>query len=202
MIIADDHPMTREGLIAILSRNGKMRVVAEASNGQETIDLYRSHLPDIVLMDLSMPTMDGLEATRALVAEFRSALVIVYSASDGDETVYQVMRAGARAFLLKDSPVSLLLETIDQVIAGNTYLPTELANKLAARLHSRDLTGRETEVLKQIVAGKTNCEIGCDLFIAEGTVKSHVNRILDKLGAHDRTQAAMTAIRRGIVKMV
>jgi len=193
--------MTREGLCAVLSRIPENCIVAEGNNGLEAIDLYRLHQPDVVLMDLSMPQMDGLQATRAIVQEFPDAQVVIFSASDGDETIYRAMRAGARAYLLKDTSAAVLLETIAQVAAGQTYLPPDLAAKLAGRLHLRDLTLREQEVLEQIVAGRTNSEIGASLFISEGTVKSHVNRILDKLQAHDRTQAAMTAIRRGLVQV-
>jgi len=201
ILVVDDHPMTREGLCAVLSRIPENCIVAEGNNGLEAIDLYRLHQPDVVLMDLSMPQMDGLQATRAIVQEFPDAQVVIFSASDGDETIYRAMRAGARAYLLKDTSAAVLLETIAQVAAGQTYLPPDLAAKLAGRLHLRDLTLREQEVLEQIVAGRTNSEIGASLFISEGTVKSHVNRILDKLQAHDRTQAAMTAIRRGLVQV-
>ena len=201
IVVADDHPMTREGLCAVITRREDMSVVGEANNGQEAIDLYRIHLPDVVLMDLSMPQMDGLQATRALLAEFPHAGIIIFTASEGDETIYQALRAGARAYLLKEAPAALLLETIEAVAAGQTYLPGALAAKLAGRLHLRDLTDREQEVLEQIVAGKTNSEIGSVLLISEGTVKSHVNRILDKLGVNDRTQAALSALKRGLVKM-
>jgi len=201
ILVVDDHPMTREGLCAVLARFPENRIVGEGNNGLEAIDLYRVHRPDVVLMDLSMPQLDGLQATRAIVKEFPDAQVVIFSASDGDDTIYQAMRAGARSYLLKETPAALLLETIAQVAAGHTYLPAALAAKLANRLHLRDLTVREQEVLEQIVAGRTNSEIGANLFISEGTVKSHVNRILDKLHAHDRTQAAMTAIRRGLVQV-
>ena len=201
ILLVDDHPMTREGLCAVLSRIPENCIVAEGNNGLEAIDLYRLHQPDVVLMDLSMPQMDGLHATQAIVQEFPEAQIVIFSASDGDETIYRAMRAGARAYLLKDTSAAVLLETIAQVAAGQTYLPPDLAAKLAGRLHLRDLTLREQEVLEQIVAGRTNSEIGASLFISEGTVKSHVNRILDKLQAHDRTQAAMTAIRRGLVQV-
>ena len=201
VLVADDHPLTREGLRVVIARRPEMCVVAEAANGLEAIDLYRIHRPDIVLMDLSMPKLDGLEASRMLLREFSGARIIVFSASGGDETIYQALRAGAHAYLLKETPACVLLETIEAVSAGHTYVPPEVASKLAGRLHIRDLTGREIEVLEQIVAGKTNSEIGSLLFISEGTVKSHVNRILDKLHVNDRTQAAMTAIRRGLVHM-
>lgn len=201
LIVVDDHPMMREGLCAAISRNVEVSVVGEARDGQEAIDLYRLHRPDVVLMDLSMPQMDGMAAARAIREEFPDAGIIIFSASSGDETVYQALRAGARAYLLKDASAEALLEAVEAVAAGQTYLPPELAMKLAGRLNARDLTQREQEVLEQIVAGKTNLEIATSLFISEGTVKSHVNRILDKLQVHDRTQAAMVALKRGLVSM-
>jgi two-component system NarL family response regulator len=201
VLVADDHPMTREGLCAVIARHASMCVVAEAANGREAIDLYRLHLPDVVLMDLFMPVMDGIAATQLLLCEFPKARVIMFSVSGGDESIYQSMRAGAHAYLLKETPVVTLLDAIELVSAGQTYITTDVAAKLASRLRIRDLTCREHEVLEQIVAGKTNSEIGAMLYISEGTVKSHVNRILEKLRVHDRTQAAITAVRRGLVHM-
>lgn len=201
ILIAEDHPLTREGLCAVIARREGLQIVAEATNGQEAVDLYRKHLPDVVLMDLSMPQIDGLQATRAIHAEYPAARIVIFSAADTDETVYQALRAGARAYLLKDMPAAVLLEAIEAVAAGQTYLPPELAVKLAGRLPLRDLTSREHAVLEQIVAGRTNGEIGVVLFISEGTVKSHVNRILDKLDVNDRTQAALIALKRGLVPL-
>ena len=201
ILIAEDHPLTREGLCAVIARREGMEIVGQACNGQEAIDLYRTHLPDVVLMDLSMPQIDGLQATRAIHAEFPGTRILIFSASDSEETVYQALRAGARAYLLKEMPVAVLLEAIEAVMAGQTYLSPELAAKLAGRLPLRDLTSREHEVLEQIMAGKTNGEIGAVLFISEGTVKSHVNRILYKLDVNDRTQAALTALKRGLVQL-
>ena len=201
IIVADDHPMVREGLCAILSRREAITVIAQASTGREAVDLHRLHLPDVILMDLSMPQMNGIQATRVILSENPNARVIIFSASDGEDSVYEVMQAGARAYLLKESSATVLLNTIHVVAAGQTYLPTELAAKLACRLQMPNLTGRELEVLKYIVTGKSNREIGSTLFISEGTVKSHVNRILDKMKAKDRTQAAMLAVRRGLVHL-
>ncbi|MCW3054269.1 MAG: two component transcriptional regulator, LuxR family [Chthonomonadales bacterium] len=200
IVIADDHPITRSGLSAVIAGRKDMCVVGEASNGCEAIHLYQQHRPDVVLMDMSMPDMDGLQATRAIREECSTARIIVFSIADGDETIYQAMKAGARGYLLKDVPAAVLLETIVAVADGQTVLPGEVAAKLAGRLHQRDLTHREQEILEHIVAGQSNSEIGSALFISEGTVKSHVNSLLEKLHVTDRTQAAVAALQRGLVR--
>ncbi|MCW3095955.1 MAG: two component LuxR family transcriptional regulator [Chthonomonadaceae bacterium] len=199
MLVADDHPIIREGLCGVIRHHKSICVVGEAGDGQEAIDLYRIHLPDIVLMDLFMPRMNGLQATHAIMKEFPQARIIILSISDRDETVYQTMRAGAKAYLCKDTPIALFFQTVEAVFAGQTCLPMDLAAKLAGRLNFSNLTPREQEVLEHIVSGKSNREIGAVLFIGEGTVKSHVNKILDKLHVTDRTQAAVTALKRGLV---
>ena len=199
ILVTEDHPITRAGLIAVISQHPRLCLVGEAHDGHEAVNLYRLHKPDIVLMDMRMPQMDGLEATRAICAEFPSARIVVFSISDGDETIYQAIKAGAKAYLLKDAPLPLLLETIEAVFAGQTILPGQIAAKLTGRLLLRDLSAQEHEILEHIVAGKSNREIGSALFISEGTVKSHVNTILHKLQVTDRTQAAVTALQRGIV---
>jgi two-component system NarL family response regulator len=199
ILIVDDHPMTRAGLAAVIACSPEMCVVGEAGNGQEAVSLYRLHRPDVVLMDMYMPQMDGLEATRAILADFSTARIIIFSILDGDETIYQAMKSGARAYLLKETQAARLLESIQAVAAGQTVLPNEVAAKLTGRLPLKELTAREQEVLGYIVAGKTNSEIGSALFICEGTVKSHVNSLLAKLQVTDRTQAAVTAIRRGLI---
>ena len=200
IVLVDDHPMTRAGLSAVIATRKDMCVVGEASNGCEAIRLYQQLRPDVVLMDMWMPNMDGLQATRAIRAECSAARIIVFSIAEGDETIYQAMKAGARGYLLKDAPAAVLLETIQAVAEGHTVLPGEVAAKLAGRLHQRDLTKREQEILEHIVAGRSNSEIGSTLFISEGTVKSHVNSLLDKLHVTDRTQAAVSAIQRGLVR--
>jgi len=200
IVIADDHPMTRAGLSAVIAGRKDMCLVGEASNGCEAVHLCRQHRPDVVLMDMSMPQMDGLQATRAIRAECSTARIVVFSISDGDETIYQAMKAGVRGYLLKDTPTAAVLEAIMAVADGQTVLPSEVAAKLAGRLHQRDLTTREQEILEHIVAGQSNSEIGSALFISEGTVKSHVNSLLEKLHVTDRTQAAVAALQRGLVR--
>lgn len=197
VLIADDHPTIRAGLGAVITRNPSMCLVGEASDGCEAVGLYRQHHPDVVLMDMRMPMMDGLQATHAIRTEFPKARIVIFSISDGDETIYQALQAGASGYLLKESPATVVIESIQAVMEGQMVVPAEVAAKLTAHLQNGDLTSREREVLNYIVAGKSNAEIGSILFISEGTVKSHVNRILAKLRVTDRTQAAITALRRG-----
>jgi two-component system NarL family response regulator len=201
MLVADENPIIRECLCGVIRQRERICVVGEAGDGQEALNLYRIHLPDIVLMDFFMPRMNGVRATHAIIKEFPHARIIILSISDGDESVYQAMRAGAKAYLRKDIPVPLFFQTVEAVFAGQTCLSMDLAAKLAGRLNFKPLTDREQEVLEHIIGGKSNSEIGALLFIAEGTVKSHVNKILDKLNVTDRTQAAITALKRGLVRL-
>lgn len=189
----------RSGLKAVITSSQAMCLVGEASTGCEAIGLYRELRPDLVLMDMSMPLMDGLKATRAIREEFPTARILIFSISTGDETIYRAIQAGARGYLFKDTSVPMMLKSIEDAVDGQMIIPNEVAVKLTGHLQLRDLTSRELEVLELIVAGKSNSEIGEILFICEGTVKSHVNRLLEKLHVADRTQAAVAAIRRGLV---
>lgn len=201
ILISDDHAVVREGLAAMLSRRAEMQVVAEASNGTQAVALALQHKPDVLLMDLRMPQMGGVEAIRAIRAEWPEARVIVLTTYDGDEDIYRALQAGAKGYLLKDTPREELLEAIRAVHAGRKHIPPEVAAKLAERLTSETLTEREREVLQLIVAGQSNKEIGASLNITEGTVKVHVNGLLGKLGVSDRTQAVTEALRRGLVHL-
>jgi two-component system, NarL family, response regulator len=201
ILIADDHPIVREGIASIIERRPDMQVVAEASHGKEAVELFAQHRPDVVLMDLRMPEMDGPEAIGVILKEFPQARIIILTTYDGDEYVFQALRAGAKAFVLKDSPREHLLEIIRTVYAGRSYLPPEVATKLAARMSRRELTTREQAVLRLMTAGKTNHDIASELFIAEATVKSHINSILSKMQVHDRTQAVTLALKRGLVSL-
>lgn len=201
ILISDDHAVVREGLAAMLSRRAEMQVVAEASNGVQAVTLALQHKPDVLLMDLRMPQMGGVEAIRAIRAEWPEARVIVLTTYDGDEDIYRALQAGAKGYLLKDTPREELLEAIRAVHAGRKHIPPEVAAKLAERLTSETLTEREREVLQLIVAGQSNKEIGASLNITEGTVKVHVNGLLGKLGVSDRTQAVTEALRRGLVHL-
>jgi DNA-binding NarL/FixJ family response regulator len=202
VLIADDHPVVREGVAAMIERRPDMTVVAEAATGREAVAAYRAAQPDVVLMDLRMPDMTGVEAIGAIRGEFPGARIIVLTTYDGDEDIYRGLQAGARAYLLKDAPRDDLLDAIRAVHAGQRRIPPAVAARLAERvLAGPDLTARELEVLRGIVAGRSNKEIGDHLGIGEGTVKAHVNSILGKLGVADRTQAVTTALQRGIVHL-
>jgi DNA-binding NarL/FixJ family response regulator len=201
ILIADDQHLVRQGFQAMLDRLPSMEVVAQASTGKEALDQYVLHRPDITLMDLRMPEMDGVEAIAAIREQFLTARIIVLTTYDGDEDIYRALRSGAKAYLLKDVTLEELIGCIEKVHGGQTCVPPTIAAKLVERTSSPELTERELEVLRRIVAGRSNKEIAADLSITEGTVKTHVNHILDKLGVHDRTQAVTTALKRGLVHM-
>ena len=201
ILVADDNFLVRLGLGAVLNAQSGMTVIAEAGNGRQAVELFRQHTPDIVLMDLRMPLMTGVEATKAIRSEDPGARIIVLTTYDGDEDIYRALQAGARAYLLKDVLREDLLAAIRAVHAGQRHIPPAVAARLAERLPLSDLTARELEVLKLIVKGMSNSEIGAALTISTGTVKIHVNNILSKLGVSDRTQAATTALQRGIVHL-
>jgi two-component system NarL family response regulator len=201
ILVADDHPVVREGLAAIINRQPDMLVIGEASNGRQAVELYRQHSPDVSLMDLRMPVMNGVEAITAIRKQFPDSRFIVLTTYDGDEDIYRALRAGAHAYLLKDMFREELLEAIRTVHAGQRRIPSAVATRLAERMAGNELTAREGEVLQLIASGKSNREIATGLEITEGTVKGHVNNILSKLGVSDRTQAVTTAIQRGIVHL-
>ncbi len=200
-LVADDHAIVREGVAATLELYDEFEVVAKAANGREAVRLFREVRPDITLMDLNMPEMGGVEAIGAIRDEFPDARIIILTTYDGDEDIFRGLRAGAKAYLLKEGAVEQLVETVRAVHRGQVRIPQEVAAKLAQRMTSPELTARELEVLQQIVAGKSNAEIGTALFITEATVKAHVNSILSKLDVSDRTQAVTTALKRGIVHL-
>jgi two-component system NarL family response regulator len=201
ILIADDHPVVRQGLAAIIESERGMTVVAQAKNGREAVELYRQERPHVGLIDLKMPELDGVETITAIRDEFPNAALLVLTTYDRDEDIYRSLRAGAKAYLLKDTPPAELLDAIRAVYDGHRHLPEEIAHKLAEHVMYPDLTQRELEVLRLVAAGKSNREIGADLFITEGTVKAHVNNILSKLDVSDRTQAVTTALKRGLVQL-
>lgn len=199
ILVVEDHNVVRQGLVALIKTVPDMEIVAEAADGADAVELYRKHRPDITLMDLRLPRMGGVDAVKAIRAEFPGARVIVLTTFDGDENIFRALQAGARGYLLKDMFGEELMEAIRTVHAGKTSIPPEIAQRLAERMGGPSLTSRELEVLELIVAGKSNKDIGNQLAISEATVKTHINNILGKLGVSDRTQAATTAIQRGIV---
>jgi DNA-binding NarL/FixJ family response regulator len=201
ILIADDHPVVRTGLSLMIQYEPGMEIVGEAANGEEAVSLFRQHRPDVTLMDLRMPLMDGVEAITKIRSEFMSARIILLTTYDGDEDIYRGLSAGAKAYLLKDTPCAELLATIRVVHAGQKRITAEVGTKLAERMNGTALTDREHEVLRWMAMGKTNQEIADVLFITEGTVKYHVNHILTKLEVRDRTQAVIVALRRGMATL-
>jgi DNA-binding NarL/FixJ family response regulator len=201
ILLVDDHPVVREGLAAMINRQHDMLIVAEACNGQQAVDLFREHKPDISLIDLRMPVLNGVEAIKIIRKEDSSSRFIVLTTYDGDEDIYRALQAGAQGYLLKDMFREELLTAIRTVHAGQRSIPAAIATRLAERIAGNELTPREVEVLRLIAAGNTNKEIAKSLEITEGTVKGHVNNILSKLAVSDRTQAVTTAIQRGIVHL-
>lgn len=201
LLIADDHALILEGLAATISRQTDMTIVAKAVHGRETVDLWKVHRPDIALLDLRMPKLNGVGVVREIRDIDVSARMIVHTTYDTDEDIYQAMRAGARAYLLKDAPLDELLGYIRKVHSGETCIPPALAAKLASRISGEALTGREIEVLKLLANGRSNKEIGSDLFISETTVKSHVRSMFTKLHVMSRTEAIAAANKRGLVQL-
>jgi two-component system NarL family response regulator len=200
-MVIDDQAVVRQGFVALINTVPDMVVVAEGTNGQQAIELYRLHKPDITMIDLRMPILGGVEAIVAIRREFPDARIIVLTTYDGDEDIYRSLQAGAQGYLLKDMFFEELEDAIRKVHAGSRRIPALVAERLAERMIGSDLTSRELEVLQQIVSGKSNKEIASALKISEATVKSHINNILSKLGVSDRTQAATTALQRGIVHL-
>jgi DNA-binding NarL/FixJ family response regulator len=201
ILVAEDHLVARVGVTTIVNMQPDMRVVAEAANGQQAVELYRKHQPDVALLDLRMPVMTGVEAAVAIRKEFPQARMIALTTYGGDEDIRRALAAGVQAYLTKDVLHDELLKAIRAVRAGQNYLPAGVAAALAAQVPRPDLSAREVQVLEQIVRGLANKQIAYVLGIAEHTVKNHVKSILSKLGVQDRTQAATAAIQRGIIHL-
>lgn len=201
LLVADDHPTFRMGLVALVESQPDMTVVAEAGDGRSAIDLFRQKKPDVVLMDLRMPGLGGVEAILALLQEYPAAKIIVVTTYDLDEDIYRAIQAGAKSYLLKDMPRDQLIATIREVYLGRHKLPPGVLSRLDERARREDLTDREMQVLQLIVKGRSNKEISSALFISEDTVKFHLKALFMKLGVQDRTEAAINAIRHGIVHL-
>jgi two-component system NarL family response regulator len=201
ILVVEDHHVVRQGLIALLSVVDGVEVVGEAADGAEAIRQFEAKHPDITLVDLRLPKISGVDVIQRVRANHANARFIVLTTFDGDEDIYRALQAGARAYLLKGMTVDVLISTIRQVHAGKSCIPPVIAQKLAERMGTEQLTHREQDVLEQIVRGKSNKEIGSELDISEATVKTHINSLLGKLGVTDRTQAATAAIQRGLVQL-
>ena len=201
ILIAEDHLIARAGLGAIVNAQPDMSVIAEAENGEQALMLYARHRPDVALMDMRMPVMNGLDAITAIRADFPRARIVALSTFGGDEDIRRALLAGAQAYLTKDVLHDDLIGAIRAVHAGEQYLPASVRATLDAESPRPDLSARELEVLRLIVQGLSNKEIAYELCIAEDTAKNHVKSILKKLGADDRTRAATKAIQRGIIHL-
>jgi len=201
ILIADDHTTVLAGLASIIGMQPDMLVVAEAANGRQAVDLWRKHRPDVTLLDLRMPMLDGVGVIDEIRKEDTSARIIMLTTYDTDNEIYRAIKAGAKGYLLKDARREELLDCIRKVNRGDTCIPQALVEKLAAGMSSETLTGRELGVLTLLARGKSNKEIGANLFISETTVKGHLRNIFTKLNVLSRTEAITVASRRGLVQL-
>lgn len=201
VLIVDDHPIMRVGIAAIIEATPDMTAVAQAGSGEEAVELFEKHLPDITLMDLRLPGMSGVDAIRATMARHPNAKFVVLTTYEGDEDIHQALEAGARSYIIKGMPHDALVSALRRVHAGGRFLPQPVSRALNSRIPNSDLSGREREVLDLIVRGKSNKEIAAALGITESTVKCHVSVILMRLNVSDRTQAVVTALQRGLIHL-
>lgn len=201
VMLVDDHPAFRKGMAALIESEPGLEVVGQTGDGSEALELFRQKKPDIVLMDLRLPGLGGVEATMAIRKEFPDARIIVLTTFDTDEDIYRAVQSGAKSYLLKDTPEDELAATIRAVHAGEPALPEKMAKRLAERQQRADLSPRETEVLQLLTKGRSNKEIAASLFVSEDTVKAHLKTLFAKLKVQDRTEAAISAIRHGIVHL-
>jgi DNA-binding NarL/FixJ family response regulator len=201
VLCVDDHPLVRKGIASILANESDIELVAEAGNGREAVALYRAHHPDVTLMDLRMPEMDGIEATRSIRQENPDAKIIALTSYDGDQDIYKALEAGVRGYLLKEMVHTDVLRAIRTVQAGKRLMPQEVAERLSEYFPQVALTPREVEVLTFVARGLANKEIAEQLGTASGTIKMHIQNILGKLGAADRTHAVTIALQRGILHL-
>jgi DNA-binding NarL/FixJ family response regulator len=201
VLVADDHPVVREGIVAFIDRQMDMKVVARASDGQEAVEQFLAVLPDICLLDLRMPMMDGIDAIRAIRREVTDARVVILTAYEASEDIYRALRAGAQGYLFKCCAKEELLGCIRAVCSGRSWIPSEVGAKLAIRVVAQNLTKREGDVLGALAIGKSNKEIGTLFDISEATVKVHMTHILGKLCVASRTEAINAAVRRGLVRL-
>jgi len=201
VLTVDDHPLMREGIRAIVQNEPDMITIAEASTGEEAIQLFRQLRPDVTLMDLRLPGSNGIDALIAIRSEFPEARVVMLTTFEGDAEVRRAMEAGARGYALKNMPRKTIVDLIRKVHTGKTVVPPEIAASLAEHLGAETLSRREIDVLERVAGGNRNIDIANQLFISEETVKGHVKHIMEKLGAKDRTEAVAIGIRRGIIHL-
>jgi DNA-binding NarL/FixJ family response regulator len=201
VLIADDLPIVREGLARLINSRSDMQVVAEAANGREAVDKFITHSPDIALLELRLPLMDGVEAVISICERVPSARLVIFTTCQGEEDIYRAMRAGAYGYLPKDASLAELVECIRAVAEGKRWIPLAVAARLGKRIAAKALTFRELEVMRELSSGKSNKEIGAVLDISEATVKVHMTHILEKLKVTGRTEAINAAMRRGLVHM-
>jgi DNA-binding NarL/FixJ family response regulator len=201
VMLVDDHPAFRKGMAALITSEPGLEVVAQTGDGSAALDLFRAKRPDVVLMDLRLPGLGGVEAILAIRKEFPEARVIVLTTFDTDEDIYRAMQSGAKSFLLKDTPEDELAATIRAVHAGEKVLAEKMAKRLADRQQRANLSEREMDVLQFLIKGRSNKEIASSLFVSEDTVKAHLKTLFAKLHVQDRTEAAISAIRLGIVHL-
>ena len=201
VLLADDHALMRAGVAAVVDRQPEMTVVAEAADGSTALALYAQHVPDVAVVDLRMPGMEGVELIEAIRERFPTARIIILSTFDTDDDIQRGLNAGARGYLLKSATGEQLAEAIRDVCAGETVVCPTVASKLAKRMTEHRFTARELSVLKLVVHGRANKEIAQELLISEGTVKLHLTHLFDKLGVASRTEAVASALRRGLVRL-
>jgi two-component system NarL family response regulator len=199
VLIADDHPVVREGLATMINRRSDMRVVAEAATGREAVEKFLAHSPDIALLELRLPTMDGVEVVMSICERMPAARLVIFTTCKGEEDIYRAVKAGAFGYLLKETPLNEVVECIRAVARGTRWIPPGVAAMLGKRVADRALTARELEVIRVLTSGKSNKEIGTLLDISEATVKVHITHILEKLKATGRTEAINVAMRSGLV---
>lgn len=201
ILVVEDHPLMRLGIAAIIDAQTDMRTLGQAASGEEALELWAHTQPDIVLADLRLPGMSGVEVIRLIRQQGGHTKFVVLTTYDGDEDIHQALEAGAGGYLIKGMPAGALLDALRRVHAGNRYLPHPIAKILQSRMPDSDLSPREREVLTLIVAGRSNKEIAAELGISRATVKFHVSVIFSRMGVEDRTQAAVAALQRGLVRL-
>jgi len=199
VMLVDDHPIMRIGIAAIIDATAEMTAVAQAGSGEEAVELFEKHRPDITLMDLRLPGLSGVETIRTIIARHHDARFVVLTTYEGDEDIHQALEAGARSYIVKGMPHEALISALKRVHNGGRFLPQPVSKTLASRMPNSSLSAREREVLELIVRGRSNREIATELKITESTVKCHVSVILMRLNVSDRTQAVVTALQRGLV---